>query len=76
MIAKDKKRKKNRRRKGEAVVVQVAVLREGVFELSGGEGGGGRRGVSQDYGVSKETEKLMNCQRSVREENSAAREPV
>lgn len=36
--------------------------------------GGG--GVSQDYGVSKETEKLMNCQRSVREENSAAREPV
>lgn len=43
----------------------------------GGAGGGGVEGVcvweegggvSQDYGVSKETEKLMNCQRSVREE--------
>ena len=52
----------------------------------GGGAGGGVRvcvcvcavggGVSQDYGVSKETEKLMNCQRSVREENSTACEPV
>lgn len=65
---KDKKGKQEE--KGEAVVVQVVVvLRVCVFESCGG-------GVSQDYGVSKETEKLMNCQRSVREENSAAREPV
>lgn len=67
MIARIKKEKQEE--KGEAAVVQVVVLRVCVFELRGG-------GVSQDYGVSKETEKLMNCQRSVREENSAAREPV
>lgn len=66
MIARIKKEKQEE--KGEAVVVQVVVLRVCVFELRGG--------VSQDYGVSKEIEKLMNCQRSVREENSAAREPV
>lgn len=68
MIARIKKEKQEE--KGEAVVVvQVVVLRVCVFELRKG-------GVSQDYGVSKETEKLMNCQRSVREENSTAREPV
>lgn len=43
----------------------------------GGEVGGGvEGGVSQDCGVSKETEKLMNCQRSVSEQSGAAREPV
>lgn len=35
-----------------------------------------KRGVSQSHGVSKEPEKFMNRQRSVREENSSAREPV
>ena len=56
-------------------MVQVVVSRVCV-RVSESAGGGGGGGVSQDYGVSKETEKLMNCQRSVREENSVAREPV
>lgn len=67
------------------MIARVKKEKEKKKQKEKGGGAGGRQrvcvrwslgGVSQDYGVSKETEKLMNCQRSVREENSMVCEPV